>query len=89
MAKADPNKMCRETKIMCVMCKSRCHGCGIGNKEEGDEGLRQEVAKLRNDLCSDESDMYPMNACPLHGKAIVIVNDKFTPNPARCGALSL
>lgn len=46
------------------------------------EGLRQEVAKLRNDLCSDESDMYPMNTCPPHGKAIVIVNDRFTPNPA-------
>lgn len=54
----------------------------LETKNKEIEGLRQEVAKLRNDLCSDESDMYPMNTCPPHGKAIVIVNDKFTPNPA-------
>lgn len=54
----------------------------LATKNNEIEGLRQEIVKLRKDLCSDESDMYPMNACPPHGKAIVIVNDKFTPNPA-------
>ena len=44
--------------------------------------LRQEVEVLRKQLLAgDDSEMYPMNIHPPHGKAIVIVNDTFTPNP--------
>ena len=50
------------------------------NKEV--EELRSETAKLRQQLVSGEdTEIYPMNMYPPHGKAIVIVNDKFEPNP--------
>lgn len=54
----------------------------LAKKNKEIEELRQETTKLRRELYSDEADIYPMNTCPPHGKAIVIVNDKFTPNPA-------
>ena len=47
------------------------------------ESLRQETATLRKQLLSGENtEIYPMNTVPPHGKAIVIVNDVFVPNPA-------
>ena len=44
--------------------------------------LQREVEVLRKQLLAgDDSEMYPMNIHPPHGKAIVIVSDTFTPNP--------
>jgi hypothetical protein len=54
----------------------------LGKKINEVEDLRRETAGLRKQLESGENtEMYPMNAVPPHGKAIVIVNDKFEPNP--------
>ena len=58
-------------------------------------GLREQVNGLDQQLQSgDETEMYPTNSVAPHGKAIVIVNDEFFPNPSepslrldkRCGA---
>ena len=50
------------------------------NKEVS--ALRQQVEHLDGQLQNGEDgDMYPMNTVSPHGKAIVIVNDKFNPNP--------
>ena len=55
----------------------------LGKKINEVEDLRSETAILRKQLESGgNTESYPMNAVPPHGKAIVIVNDKFTPNPA-------
>ena len=51
----------------------------IGEVQE----LRLETSGLRKQLLSgDDSELYPMNTVPPHGKAIIIVNDQFAPNPA-------
>jgi hypothetical protein len=50
------------------------------NEEVG--GLRQQVERLDGQLQrGEDAEMYHMNAVPPHGKAIVIVNNTFTPNP--------
>ena len=53
---------------------------GRRNKEVGT--LYQLVQKLDRQLqAGDGTEMYKMNAIPPHGKAIIIVNDSFNPNP--------
>ena len=53
---------------------------GRRNKEVGQ--LPQLVQKLDGQLQrGEEAEMYKMNAIPPHGKAIIIVNDSFNPNP--------
>lgn len=54
----------------------------LGRKNEEVGQLRQLVQKLDGQLQrGEETEMYKMNAIPPHGKAIVIVNDSFNPNP--------
>ena len=54
----------------------------LERKDHEMKDLRQEVNVLRKQLLvSKNSEMYPMNTHPPHGKAIVIVNNMFTPNP--------
>ena len=46
------------------------------------DDLRKEIDLLQKQLLTgNDSEMYQMNEYPPHGKAIVIVNDQFTPNP--------
>ena len=45
------------------------------------EELRQETDKLRKQLeTAEDTELYPMNMEPPHGKAIIIVNENFLPN---------
>ena len=54
----------------------------LRRKNEEVSALRQQVELLDGQLQrGEDAEMYHMNAVPPHGKAIVIVNDTFTPNP--------